>query len=608
MTRITRMALAALGAGALCPVAMATGEETDTIIISALRTAQAEGSEGSAVAVVGRDVIERRALSQGADILALAPGVTVAQAGSFSGVAYARIRGGNPGQTLVVVDGSPVNDMASPGGGFDLSLLEASDISRVEVLRGSQSALWGSDAVGGVVSVVSRRPGDGPGLSGFAEAGGYGQARVGGRLSGKRGTAGGALTAAYARAGGPSRADERYGASEDDAYEAMSLSGAAEAELTARARVDLSLRATDITSEADGYPPPLYAFADTDGTADSRLLSAIGGLSLVAPDDRFRTRFEASLSETRRTDDDGMGYVFEAVGERRALRMLSTYTPQSHIDVSAGLEQEDSEAFGASARTRSVFSVVSLRPSPSVRLSAGVRSDSDDRFGSALTRRASVSFQASEAVSLRASWGEGFKSPTLFQSGYISVFCGLTAPNRDLRAERSEGADLGADIALPGADISVSVFRQKTRDLIDFTYARGYENVALARQTGLELLLDGRLGQEAGFRLGYMYLDAEDGSGAALARAPMHSGDGEIYGPLGRFRVSLALRYNGAQPDGFAGVAPAWTRVDLALTRSLSDHLEGYARLENALDEHYQPVIGFGAPRMNLTAGLRFRR
>jgi vitamin B12 transporter len=605
MKQIGWASLAGCGALICAPAALAENTDQDTIVIEALRSELTESETGSAIILLDRRQLDRRGLFQGADALALAAGVTVSEAGAFGGVAYARIRGGNPGQTLVVIDGAPANDMASPGGGFDLSLLDISDIERIEVLKGPQSALWGSDAVGGVISVLTRGPLDGDGSSGFAEAGSYGHARIGGRIFRRAGSAGGTLAGSFARADGPSKADERYGAAERDGYRSLSLSGTASLDLSEAVEADLSVRGSQLRAEADGYPPPDYVFSDTAGWSEAASLSAIASATARSADRRLSGRVEVSYAETERTDDDGDGGVFAANGRREGYRLLGRFAPDEASEATVGLEHETVSAFGSDARTRSVFVTYATRLGEGVRMSAGARLDDDDRFGSVVTRNASISWRLNRAVRLRSSWGEGFKAPTLFQAGSVCVFCGLDRPNPDLRAERSEGYDMGADIDIGAVSLSIGAFAQKTRDLIDFSYAKGYDNIALARQSGIEADADIAIGAHSGLRLAYMYVDARSGSGDALPRVPAHSGDVEFRHERGRLGLSLAVRYNGEQEDGFAGRTPAWMRIDLAGSWRLGPRALLYARLENGLNEHYQPLIGFAAPGRSLYAGIR---
>ncbi|MGH6645247.1 MAG: TonB-dependent receptor, partial [Bradyrhizobium sp.] len=216
--------LAAAPALGLTALAQTTPER-DTVVIQGLRLNQTEAEAGTAVTVVTADDIERRALSTGGDAVAVVPGVTVSQSGSFGGVSYARIRGNAAGQTLVLVDGVPVNDVSSPGGGFDFSTFDLADVERIEVLRGPQSTLWGSDAIGGVISVVTQKPEKGFGWRGFAEAGSFETFRGGGSVSGANDAAEGRLSAVWQTSDGISKADERNGNTEKDGFESFTVSG-----------------------------------------------------------------------------------------------------------------------------------------------------------------------------------------------------------------------------------------------------------------------------------------------------------------------------------------------------------------------------------------------
>ena len=131
----------------------------DTIVVTATRIEQPVAETGSTVRIIDEEDIAALGFSQALDAIAGAPGVTVNQNGSFGGAASVRVRGASSAQTLVLIDGVSVNDASAPGGGFNFARLDTENIERVEILSGPQSTLWGSDAIGGVVSVTTKRPG-----------------------------------------------------------------------------------------------------------------------------------------------------------------------------------------------------------------------------------------------------------------------------------------------------------------------------------------------------------------------------------------------------------------------------------------------------------------
>ena len=196
----------------------------DTIVVTATRIEQPIGETGSTVRIIDAEDIAALGFSQALDAIAGAPGFTVNQNGSFGGAASVRVRGASSAQTLVLIDGVSVNDASAPGGGFNFARLDTENIERVEILSGPQSTLWGSDAIGGVVSITTKRPDEGLGGNLFAQAGSYGAFRGGASVS-RGGRAGDfRLGATRLDTDGISRADEKNGNTEEDGFETLTLS------------------------------------------------------------------------------------------------------------------------------------------------------------------------------------------------------------------------------------------------------------------------------------------------------------------------------------------------------------------------------------------------
>jgi len=601
-------------AGILCAgttlsgVAFAQETATDTVVIEATRLGQIEAEAGTAISVITSEDLDRRALSQAADALAIAPGVTVGQAGAFGGVAYARIRGNNAGQTLVLVDGVPVNDVASPGGGYDFATLDLSDVDRIEVLRGPQSALWGSDAIGGVISIVTRAPERGLGWRGFAEAGSFATLRAGGSISGGGDNADGRLSVVWNSTDGISSADSRDGNSEKDGFESFTVSGRGGVRLAEGVRLDGTVRWTDADIEFDGFPPPLFDLADTNDRTESEELSGSANLTAQSFGGHLTNVLQITHASLDRDNFAGQTLTSANEGERTGYRYSGDAKLAEGHRLAFGAEREESEANNEEAEANSVFALYEWSPVAALTLTGGLRYDDDDRYGSETTGRAAASWQVSNDIRLRATWGQGFKAPTIFQSTFICSFCGLTAPNPNLKAETSESFDAGVDWSIGAVDISLTAFDQETENLIDFSFTQGYANIALAKQQGVEVEIAAPLASWLEVRAGYGYIDAEDGNGAELPRVPEQSGDAElVLTPQGPFSASIAVRHNGDQSDGFGPRVPAWTRTDLAAAWKFGPHSEFYGRVENLFGEDYQQVGGYGTPSISGLIGIRVR-
>ena len=224
LAAIARLALCAVPAVTLVNPASAQdeplAEETvDTIVVTATRLGQTATETGSSLSIITADQIEELGLIYVLDAVAQAPGVTINQNGAFGGNASVRIRGAASEQTVVLIDGIPVNDPTSPGGGFNFARLDTENIERIEVLKGPQSTLWGTDAIGGVVSITTKSPGEGLGGEAFAEYGSFNTLRGGASVSNASDVGDFRLAAVTVASDGISRADEDNGNGDDTVEE-----------------------------------------------------------------------------------------------------------------------------------------------------------------------------------------------------------------------------------------------------------------------------------------------------------------------------------------------------------------------------------------------------
>lgn len=607
-----RLALVGLIAGQAVGSGPSFGQESraerDTVEVVGLRLDQTARESGTAVTVIEAGEIERRGQTLVGDVVASVPGVTVSQAGGFGGVSSVRIRGNAVGQTLVLLDGVPLNDAASPGGGYDFGILDTFGVDQIEVLRGPQSTLWGSDAIGGVVSIVTSTPDSGMSWGGFAEAGSFNTWRTGANLAGSGERADGGVWLAYQSSDGISKADEADGNAEKDGFASFNASGRGGVDLADNLRVEAIGRLAQSEFDFDGFPPPNFVLADSNERSETMEGMLAGRLLGGLFDGRFESEFLIAQSEIERRSfsNDVESAVNE--GSRTIYRYVGDVAVANGHQVMFGAEQENSEADGDEARTDSLFALYEYSPMDGLTFTGGVRHDDDDRYGSETTVRAAVSWQVADPVRVRATWGQGFKAPTIFQTNFICSFCGLTAPNANLQAETSEAFDAGVDLDLGPLKLSMTAFDQETENLIDFSLTQGYANIAVARQRGVEVGLSASPTTWLNAYATYTYIDAEDGAGGPLPRVPENSGTLELaFAPGGPFRASLLTRYNGGQSDGFGPNVPSWVRTDVTAAYAFRSGMEAYGRIENLFDEDYQQVGGYGTPGLSGYIGIRVR-
>ncbi|WP_084421772.1 TonB-dependent receptor plug domain-containing protein [Henriciella litoralis] len=581
------------------------------IIVEGSRLDQTATEVGSSVSIISAEDLEKLDLDFALDAVATAPGVTINQNGTFGGSASVRIRGASSGQTLVLIDGVPVGDPSTTDGSFNFAYLDTANIDRIEVLKGPQSTLWGSDAIGGVVSITTKQPDDGFGGMAFAEYGSFNTLRGGASVEGANETGDFRLSASGISTDGISKADEENGNTEDDAYESTTLSARGGLNLPGDARLQASVLYNDAESEYDSFNGAAQgSVADGDEVTQNETLS--GNVSLEVPllDDRLDNLFLVGYSDITRENFTNGAQSYFAEGDRAIFRYQGTFEINDMNTLSVGAEREETSANGEDADTDSLFALYEFKPVDSLTLTAGVRNDDDSRFGSETTSRLAAAWNPTEQVTIRSSWGQGFKAPSIFQSTYICTFCGLTEPNADLKPETSEAFDIGVEWrSVDGrAEAGITYFDQDTENQIDFSYTAGYDNIALVESKGVELFGGYVLNDWLSVNGNYTYIDAEDGDGNELARLPQHSGNVSLaVDPEGPFSGAVLVRYNGDEANTNGTTLDGWTRVDLTGRYELNESVELYGRVENLFDEDYQQILGYGTPGLSGSVGLRLR-
>jgi vitamin B12 transporter len=580
---------------------------TTEVVVTAEAVPQEASSLGVATTVVDRAAIERSRAATVADLLRSVPGVDVAQSGGPGGVTSLFLRGANSNSALVLVDGVKLN---SPYfGGVDLSSLGTANVERVEIVRGPFSALYGSEALGGVVQVVTRRA-DADGLAGSAHLGlGNASAREGGVNAAFREGAIG-VTAGFRRG-------TVAGDLPNEFFEGTDLSAALDVEVAPAVKTGVTVRRE---SSRTGIPfSGSTATPHRSTTADTTLVSVPLSLSLGP-----RTTLEAAGtfaddSPTYSDPDDPWGFTFSETQARRAGGRLVVSHASGANRLSVGtdyertkVDNEDSygvQLDGLTTRTWSVFAEDRLSLADGrLAVTAGVRRDEHDAFGSSTNPRVALSWNVSPVLKVRAAAGSAFRAPSTGELYY--PFSG----NSGLKPEESVSYEAGAEWALgAGLVLEASLFRSDVKDLIRYDFAfQQNVNVGRARMTGAEVVLSASLPASTWARASYTWLDAEDlDTGLPLLRRPEHRASVTVGGDLGRgASAELTGLWVGERDDvdatTYARVtSPAYLRVDAAVTgpRVLGG-LSPFVRAVNLLDRDYSEVAGYPSPGIRFVAGL----
>jgi vitamin B12 transporter len=593
--------LAALPAPAQQPAPV-----SESVVVTATLSPEEESHLGSATTVITRQKIEVSGARTVLDLLRAVPGLDVAQQGSDGSLTSVFLRGANSTQTLVLVDGARVNSPFFSG--YDFSALTTESVERIEIVRGPFSALYGSDAIGGVIQIFTRS--GAPGFSGqlAAEGGSAGQRQGTLFLSGGSGPFTVAGSYREARAGGDrSNSDWRE------------HNGSLRLEARLAESVRAALEGSILDGEV-GVPGPVGNETPRarGGFREERIALPV---SFQPAADHEATLLLAHVASkpSFRNPDDPFGFTFSDTnaGTWQARGADTWKTGPHRIAAFASWERwevDDRNTFGTTlSGNRSTLWGAGLQDSIAFgsawSATAGLRYDHHSQFGDAWSPRGTISWLSKDARwKLRASAGEAFRAPSVGELAY--PFSG----NPSLKPERSASYEIGAERYVPRGRIEVSLFWNDLRDLIVFDFvASKNENIGRAQTRGAELVIRQTISTGLDLDAGYTYLDGKDsGTGLPLLRRPRHRAFLEAcLRPVSRLTVFPRATFVGRRADvdalSFQRVeSPSYVRYDLTVRYELA-RLLPYARLENVTDRRYEEVNGYPAPRHRFAAGLEAR-
>ena len=596
------------------------------VVVSATRTPTPEDEIASSVTVITADDIDAKQLRTLPDALNDVPGLNVVQTGGPGGQTSVFMRGTNSNHTKILVDGIDVSDPSTPNGTFDLSNLLLSDVERIEVLRGPQSGLYGSDAIGGVISITTKS-GQGPlKLTGSLEGGSFGTVN---------------------ETAGASGSIDRYSYSFDvshfhsddtpvtplallppgqklngDSYDNTTLSTKLGAKITDNFDVGLVGRYTETTYNFTGDNfnvfPSVPAVAQSE--EDTRQIYTRGFVHLSLLDGRLDQTFGVAYTENR-TDNLSPGSANDnTLGDRVKLDYLGTYKVIEGETVSFGAEHYTDEIenspISADTTTNAVF--VQLQSSIGDRFfnNASLRYDSNDRFGGKTTYRVAPEFVVTETgTTLKVSVGTGFKAPSL-EDLFVSVPAFDFFANPNLKPETSLGWDAGFEQSFleKRVQFGATYFHNDIDNLIDTNAAGTTEiNIDKATTYGVESFIAVKPIKSITLRADYTYTVAKDDlTDEELLRRPKHKASlNGTWQVTDDWSLSSTLLYVSPWIDvnrsgSETGLhANGYTTVNFNTSYDLNEHWSLFGRIDNLLDRQYQDPLGFQHPGIGGFGGVR---
>jgi vitamin B12 transporter len=612
-----------------CLSSYATAELTDqpdTVVVTATRIPTPEEQVASSITVVTADDIAARQLQTLPDVLKQVPGLNLVQTGGPGGQTSVFMRGTNSNHTKVLVDGIDVSDPSNPGGAFDFGQFLTQDIQKVEILRGPQSGLYGSDAIGGVINIITKS-GSGPAqFNAGVEAGSFDTFNQTGGVSGSLDQFHYAANIEHFHSGEtPVTPLDLLAPGEkriDDYYDNLTASSKLGFNVTDNFDLGLVARYTDahlrLTGEnEDNFPADFPDSAQSENNtlqtyarATAHLLSFAGALEQT---------LGAAYSNIKSSDFSPEFPRSDTFGERVKFDWQGIIKLETDEKLVLGAEHQRDEITAPISASTSIDSgYAELQSSFGDRLfdTISLRYDDNDRFGGKVTYRFAPAYLITETgTKLKASVGSGFKAPTLNQLFQSSPAFDFFA-NPNLKPESSVGWDLGFEQALLADRLrfGATYFHNNIKNLIDDNADFTTEiNVGRAVTQGVESFAAYQPIQALTFRLDYTYTEAMDEiADQELLRRPKHKGSlSAAWQATSRWSLNASVLSVSSWVDGNRDFsvprlnAPPYTTVDMAAAYEVNRNLSVYGRVTNLLDRHYENPVGFLQPSIGAFAGIK---
>lgn len=617
-----------------CPSSRAQDEATapvtlPSVVVTATRLPTPASEVASSVTVITAAQIQQKQERTLPDVLADVPGLNVVQTGGPGGTTQVYMRGANPNEVKVLIDGIDVSDPSSPDGSFDFANVLTSDIARIEVLRGPQSGLYGANAIGGVINIITKTGSGPPKLTGSLEGGSFGTFNQTAGASGSTGRFNYDFNIAHFHSSDtpvtPVALVPTGRPVNTDAYDNTTLSTRLGANLTDNFDVGLVARYVDTSlhfTEDDLLGPEALP---TQGTTEELFTRGTAHLSLF--DGRFdQTLGLAYTGYRNRYFDPNTATILEGNDPSDFHGGRVKLDWQGNINVAPGQiltlgaeHQLDTIAASApvSAQVTNDAGYIQLQSSFGGRLfdTLSLRYDDNGQFGSKATYRFAPAYLIPETgTKFKGTIGTGFNPPSLVQLyENFPAFDFFANPN--LKAETSTGYDAGFEQAVLDrrAQFGATYFHNDIDNLITINDAgTSYENIGKATTYGVESFVAYQPRANLKFRADYTLTIADDDIlHQELIRRPKNKASlNATWQPTPAWSLSATLLYVGpwidTNRDGESGIpADGYTLVNLAASYDLGHGVTAFARIDNLLDRHYQDPLGFQRPGLGVFGGLR---
>ncbi len=609
--------------------------DDEVIVLSAAKVSVPEKEVGGSVTIITRDQIEKSNAVTLVELLRIVPGISVSQLGPYGSQTQVRIRGAEANHVLVLIDGVEANDPAI-GSEFNFANLLPDTIERIEVMRGSQSSIWGSDALAGIINIKTRTGGDETTLVSSTEVGSHDFIRSSASISGISGKVKYYLQGAYLDTEGANISEQGR---EDDGYDQKGIAFNSQYAFNPAFSFGINARYVDSSNEFDSISSITGRPVDADNISDVENFYGSSFLYLSMFNNRWNQKFMISLTDTRNENEDTFGKS-KTEAEKLKFDYLSELSFNTRIFSDAqhkvlfSIEQEDEKfkqrgvsSFGDPNQNQDIRNIglaAEYRISiwNQLFLSASMRKDDNDQFKDRDTVRfTSAYFLPRTGTKFRASYGTGVKNPGFTE--LFGFFEGSFVGNSDLKPEKSESWEFGIDqsFASNTAHIGATLFWEDLKDEITTVFFPVNTAVNLegrSERNGAEFYFDAQLNHRLDMRGAYTYTDstvpnANDVQVREIRRPKTVASLQFNYETLtGKGNLHAAFNYVGEQIDSDFSSFPArevklddYYLLNVSGSYNITDNFNLYARLNNLLDETYQDVYGYETLGQTIYAGLK---
>ena len=609
------------------------------IVVTATRLETPSKEIASSIIVITKEDIERLKKTSVLEVLQEVLGVFIIQNGATGSAASIFLRGANSEHTLVMMDGVELNDPISPSRSYDFAHLSIMNIERIEILSGPQSTLYGSDALGGVINIITKKGLGKPRFHLTTHGGSYRTFATNAEISGSTDRFHFSLGTSSLRTDGFSAASTSYeGNKEADGYQNLALSARFGFRPLDNLDFDFTIRTintkTDIDNFGGAYGDDPNNVQEYDafflkGKVCSLLLKnrweQILGFSLVLYDRHHENRTD-SLHPFDTEDAHYKSKLFKIDWQHNVF-LHETNTLIFGLDYQQ--EQGESEYYSdgfwgpyssifptQKAHTLGIYLQDQIKIAPRFFATAGIRLDDHSQFGKSTTfRLASTYFIEKTGTKINATYGTGFKSPSLYQIYAPGTFWGPIG-NEDLEPEKSTGWDLGVEQQIMEGKIlfGARYFSNIYKNLIQFDFSQGYTNIGKAESKGKELFIKAQFVDNLLIHTTYTRTEAKDkDENIFLLRRPKDKFSLNInYRFTKKANINLSIIYIGERDDmEFLGwtstriIMPSYTLLNATCSYDLLQNVQIFIRLDNILNEEYEMIKGYGTPGFSTYGGFK---